>query len=124
VPWGEINRFQRISGAIAQPFSDAAPSIPVPFANGNYGSLAAFRAVPKYGSKRWYEEHGNTFVAIVEFGRRVRAKAVREGGQSGDPASPHFNDQAGRYASGTLRDVYFHPDQLQGHVERTYHPGD
>jgi acyl-homoserine-lactone acylase len=124
VPWGEINRFQRVSGAIAQPFSDAAPSIPVPFANGNYGSLAAFRAVPKNGSKRWYEEHGNTFVAIVEFGRRVRAKAVREGGQSGDPASPHFNDQAGRYASGALRDVYFYPDQLKGHIERTYRPGE
>ncbi|HKT60299.1 MAG TPA: penicillin acylase family protein, partial [Gemmatimonadales bacterium] len=26
-PWGEINRFQRISGALAQPFNDAAPSI-------------------------------------------------------------------------------------------------
>ena len=124
VPWGEINRFQRVSGAIAQPFSDDAPSIPVPFANGNYGSLAAFRAVPKNGSKRWYEEHGNTFVAIVEFGRRVRAKAVREGGQSSDPASPHFNDQAGRYASGALREVYFHRDQLQRHVERTYRPGE
>ena len=124
VPWGEINRFQRISGAIVQPFSDALPSIAVPFASGNYGSLAAYRAVPRNGSKRWYEEHGNTFVAIVEFGRRVRAKAVREGGQSSDPASPHFNDQAGRYASGALRDVYFYPDQLQGHIERTYRPGE
>ena len=124
VPWGEINRFQRISGAIAQPFSDDAPSTPVPFANGNYGSLAAFRAVPRNGSKRWYEEHGNTFVAIVEFGPRVRAKAVREGGQSGDAASAHFNDQAGRYASGALRDIYFYPDQLQGHIERTYRPGE
>ena len=124
VPWGEINRFQRVSGAIAQPFDDAAPSIPVPFADGNYGSLPAFRSAPQPGTRRWYQVHGNTFEAVVEFGPRVRARAIREGGESGDPASPHFNNQAGRYASGALRDVYFYPDQLQGHIERTYHPGE
>ena len=124
VPWGEINRFQRISPAIDHPFSDSAPSVPVPYADGNFGSLAAHRSGPQDGSKRWYQIHGNTFVAVVEFGPRVRARAIREGGQSGDPASPHFNDQAQRYASGALRDVYFYPDQLRGHTERVYKPGE
>jgi len=124
VPWGEINRFQRISGAIDHPFDDDAPSVPVPFADGNYGSLAGYRSGPQDGSKRWYQIHGNTFVAVVEFGPRVRAKAVREGGQSGDPKSPHFNDEALRYSSGALRDVYFYPDQLKGHTERVYRPGE
>ena len=32
-----------------QPFSDAAPSIPVPFADGNYGSLASFGARAEAG---------------------------------------------------------------------------
>ena len=124
VPWGEINRFQRISPAIVHPFSDAAPSIPVPFSSGRWGSLASFGASPKPGTRRWYGTGGNSFVAVVEFGPRVRARAVTAGGASGDPASPHFNDQADRYASGALREVYFHPDQLNGHVERVYRPGE
>ena len=72
-----------------------------------------------------YGTSGNSFVAVVEFGKdSVRAKAVTAGGESGDPQSRHFNDQAERYASGQLRDVYFYPGQLQGHTERQYHPGE
>ena len=125
VPWGELNRFQRISPAIDHPFGDAAPSIPVPFASGNFGSLASFGwSSPTPGTKRWYGTSGNSFVAIVEFGDKVRARAVTAGGESGDPASPHFNDQAQRYADGNLRDVYFYPPDLTGHIERTYRPGE
>jgi acyl-homoserine-lactone acylase len=123
-PWGEINRFQRLTGDIVQPFSDSGPSIPVPFASGRWGSLASFGARPYPGTKRWYGTSGNSFVAIVEFGPRVRARAVTAGGESGNPSSPHFNDEAGRYASGNLRTVYFWPDQLNGHTERTYRPGE
>jgi len=123
VPWGEINRFQRISPAIVHPFSDEAPSTPVGFSSARWGSLASFGADPRNGSRRWYGTAGNSFVAVVEFGERVRAIAVTAGGESGDPRSPHFNDQAERYATGNLREVYFHPDQLRGHTERAYHPG-
>ena len=124
VPWGEINRFQRISPAIDHPFSDAAPSIPVPFASSAYGTLAAFGSAPKAGTRKWYGTSGNSFVAVVEFGKRVRAKAVTAGGESGNPSSPHFNDEAERYASGSLREVYFYPDELKGHTERRYKPGE
>jgi acyl-homoserine-lactone acylase len=123
VPWGELNRFQRISPAIHPTYSDAAPSTPVPFAEGRYGSLASIRSEPKPGTKRWYGDYGNSFVAVVEFGKRVRAHAVTAGGESGHPQSPHFADQIRRYASGDLREVYFYPDQLKGHTERVYHPG-
>ena len=124
VPWGEINRFQRISPAIDHPFSDAAPSIPIPFAHGIYGSLASSNSSPKPGTKKWYGTSGNSFVAVVEFGPRVRARAVTAGGENGNPASPHFNDEALRYASGALRDVYFYPEELKGHTERIYRPGE
>jgi acyl-homoserine-lactone acylase len=124
VPWGEVNRFQRVSPAIDHPFDDAKPSIPVPFGSGRWGSLASFGASQKPGTKRWYGTNGNSFVAIVEFGKRIRARAVTAGGESGNPASSHFNDQAARYASGALREVYFYPDQLKGHVERRYRPGE
>jgi len=123
-PWGEINRFQRLTGDIVHPFSDAGPSIPVPFASARWGSLASFGAKAGPGTKRWYGTSGNSFVAVVEFGPRVRARAVTAGGESGHPGSPHFNDQAARYATGNLREVYFYPDQLAGHIERTYRPGE
>lgn len=122
-PWGEINRFQRINGNIVQPFSDAAPSIPVGFTSSLWGSLASFGAHPYAGTKKWYGTSGNSFVAVVEFGDKIRAKAITAGGESGDPASPHFNDQARRYTTGDLRDVYFYPADLKGHIERQYHPG-
>ena len=125
VPWGEVNRFQRISPLIDSPFDDKAPSIPVGFTSNRWGSLASFGAAQKPGTKRWYGTNGNSFVAIVQFGKgRVHARAVTAGGESGNPASPHFNDQAQRYASGNLRDVYFYPEQLKGHVERSYRPGE
>jgi acyl-homoserine-lactone acylase len=123
-PWGEINRFQRLTGDIVQPFTDAGPSIPVPFTSGTWGSLASFGARRYPGTKKWYGTSGNSFVAVVEFGKdSVRARAVSAGGESGDPKSRHFGDQATRYASGNLRPVYFYPGQLQGHTERAYHPG-
>lgn len=76
------------------------------------------------GTRLRYGNYGNTFEAVVEFGRdSVPARAVTIGGESADPRSPHFNDQAARYAAGDLRQVYFYPGQLQGHTERRYRPG-
>jgi acyl-homoserine-lactone acylase len=123
-PWGDINRFQRLTGDIVQPFSDAGPSIPVGFPSSRWGSLASFGARAYPGTKKWYGTSGNSFVAVVEFGDSVRARAVTAGGESGDPKSKHFNDEAQRYATGNLREVYFYPSQLKGHTERVYHPGE
>ena len=121
--WGDINRFQRLTDDIVHPFNDSGPSIPVPFTSARWGSLASFGARPYPHTKRWYGTYGNSFVAVVEFGDTVRAKAVTAGGESGHPDSPHFNDEATRYAAGNLRDVYFYRSQLKGHTEREYHPG-
>lgn len=123
-PWGRINRFQRNDGAIVQTFDDRKPSIPVPFTSGQWGSLASFGARRYPGTKQYYGTSGNSFVAVVEFGPRVKALALSAGGESGDPASRHFADQAPLYAKGDLRPVYFYPDQLAGHAERTYQPGE
>jgi len=123
-PWGDINRYQRLTGDIVQRFNDAAPSIPVPFTSSQWGSLASFGARTYPGTKKRYGTTGNSFVAAVEFGPTIRAKAVTAGGESGNPASRHFGDQAARYAAGDLRDVYFYRSQLEGHIERQYHPGE
>ncbi len=123
-PWGEINRFQRLDDAIQPHFDDRKPSIPVPFVSSRWGSLASFGAHRWPGTKRYYGTSGNSFVAVVEFSPRVRARAVTAGGESGHPGSMHFNDEAERYTTGNLREVYFWPDQLKAHTERVYHPGD
>ena len=123
-PWGEINRFQRLTGDIVQPFDDAAPSIPVPFTSARWGSLASFGARAYPG----HEEVVRHQRQQLRGGRGVRRQGAREGGhrrrRERRPESPHFNDQAERYATGNLRDVYFYPEQLKGHTERTYQPGE
>jgi len=123
-PWGEVNRFQRLTGDLVQSFSDSGPSIPVPFTAGRWGSLASFSSRAYPGTKKWYGTSGNSFVAVVEFGEdSVRARAVTAGGVNARPFSKHFNDQAQRYATGNLREVYFYRSQLRGHTEREYRPG-
>jgi len=123
-PWGEINRFQRLDDAIASHFDDAAPSSPVGFTSAIWGSLASFGARPYPNTKKWYGTSGNSFVAVVEFGDRVRARAVTAGGESGHPGTQHFNDEVQRYSTGDLRDVYFYRADLKRHTEREYRPGE
>jgi len=122
-PWGEINRFQRLTGDIRQPFNDSRESIPVGFTSARWGSLASFGARAYPGTTKRYGTSGNSFVAVVEFGDTVKARAITAGGLSDDPSSPHFNDQALRYSTGDLREVYFYRSQLEGHIEREYRPG-
>ena len=122
-PWGDINRFQRINDDINPNFTDAGPSIPVGFTSSAWGSLASFGARAYPGTKKWYGSSGNSFVAVIEFGKTVHARAVTAGGESGNPKSPHFDDEAKRYSTGDLRDVYYYRADLKGHTEREYHPG-
>jgi acyl-homoserine lactone acylase PvdQ len=123
MPWGDVNRFQRLTDDIVHPFDDAGASIAVGFTSGRWGSLASFGAKAYPKTRKMYGTSGNSFVAVVEFGDKVRARAVTAGGQSGDTTSPHFNDQAKRYATGELRDVYYYREDVDGHTERQYHPG-
>ncbi|MCU1385938.1 MAG: peptidase penicillin amidase [Acidobacteria bacterium] len=123
-PWGDVNRFQRLTADIVQPFRDSGASLPVGFTSSRWGSLASFGARSYPDTKKMYGNTGNSFVAVVEFGDKVRARAVSAGGESGDPKSKHFTDQAERYSTGNLREVYFYPGQLTGHTERRYHPGE
>ena len=123
MPWGEINRFQRLSGAIDLEFDDDEPSLPVGLASGDWGALASYRAVRR-DTDRLYGVSGNSFVAVVEFGERVKAKSLLAGGQSGNPDSPHFYDQAQMYVSGEFKDVAFYRKDVEARAARSYHPGE
>jgi len=122
-PWSEINRFQRLSGDIDLKYDDNAPYVPVGLASGNWGALAAYGARTYDGTKRLYGYRGNSFVAVVEFGEKVKAKTILAGGQSSDPNSPHFFDQAQRYADVNFKDVAFYKEDVEKREQERYHPG-
>jgi acyl-homoserine lactone acylase PvdQ len=122
-PWGEINRFQRLSGDIKLVFDDDQPSIPVGLASGNWGALAAYGGQQRDHNKKFYGTRGNSFVAVVEFGDRVKAKSLLAGGQSNNPDSPHFDDQAQRYADAEFKDVAYYREDVEQRAVSKYHPG-
>jgi acyl-homoserine-lactone acylase len=122
-PWGDINRLQRLTGDIDLPVDDTQPSIPIGMASGRWGALAAFGARSVNGSKKLYGYRGNSFVAVVEFGDKVKAKSLLAGGQSGDPTSPHFYDQSQRYAQGQFKDVAYYKDEVLERAVERYRPG-
>lgn len=122
--WGEINRFQRLTGKIRETFDDKKPSLPVAFTSSHWGSLAAFGARTYPGTVKRYGSVGNSFVAVVEFGPKVKAKSIVTGGQSSNPSSPHFFDQAKMYTEGKFKDVLFYPEDYQQGANRTYRPGE
>ncbi len=123
-PWGEINRYQRLTGKIESTFDDSKPSLAIPFTSSFWGSLAAYGSKRFPGTKKMYGYVGNSFVAVVEFGKKVKAKSVMTGGSSSDPNLVHFNDQSPLYSQGKFKDVLFYEEDIKRHVERTYHPGD
>ena len=124
IAWGEINRYQRLTGDIVQPFDDARPSLPVGFASSQWGALASFDSSKPRKTKKIYGSTGNSFVAAVDFGPTIHAKAIMSGGESGDPSSPHFTDQALMFSQGRFRDVLFYPEDVRAHAERSYQPGE
>lgn len=125
MPWGEVNRYQRLNGAIQQEFDDSKPSIAIGFASGRWGALAAYGA--RYTSekaKKIYGTRGNSFVAAVEFGDKVKAKTILAGGQSGDPESPHFGDQIKKYEAIEWKEVPYYKEDVLKKAIKKYKPGE
>jgi len=121
VKWGDINRYQRPADGVT--FSDSAPSLPVGLTWSGFGQLPSFVS-RTMNTKNRYGYSGNSFIAAVEFGPRIKAKSIITGGQSFDPASKHFTDQAEMYIEGKFKDVLFYKEDVLKHAERTYHPGE
>jgi len=122
--WGDINRYQRLTGRVEETYDDQQPSLPVAFTSSAWGSLAAFGARAYPGTKKRYGTVGNSFVAVVEFGPRIVARSVVTGGQSSQPGAKHFTDQADLYCNGRFKEVRFYPEDVKAHAEKTYHPGE
>ena len=123
-PWGEVMRYQRNNGDIKQVFDDNKPSTPIGLASARWGALASFNARGKQDTKRIYGTNGNSFVAVVEFGEKLKAKSLLAGGQSGDPQSRHFDDQVSMYQNGEFKDVAYYREDVEKRAQKTYHPGE
>ncbi len=122
--WGEVNRYQRLSGDLNEKYDDAEPSIPVGLAASTWGCLPSYVSRTFPGTSKRYGYNGNSFICAVEFGKKVTAKSLLAGGESGDAGSKHFNDQAQMYAKGQFKEVLFYKEDVLKHAERTYHPGE
>ena len=124
IPWGEINRFQRLSGAIDLSYDDQLESYPIAYTSSLWGSLPSYKSTYQKDTNKRYGFSGNSFVCVVEFGEKVRAKSLLAGGNSGNPKSKHFMDQAEMYEKGQFKDVLFYKEDVQKNAERIYHPGE
>ncbi|MEY2647765.1 MAG: hypothetical protein RL282_478 [Bacteroidota bacterium] len=123
VAWGEINRFQRINNTLKPTYDDNQPSIPSPFASSTWGSLPSYNSRAYANTKKRYGYGGNSFVCAVEFGKKIKARSLLAGGESGDPQSKHFKDQAEMYTKGLFKDVLFYKEDILKNAEEQYHPG-
>jgi acyl-homoserine-lactone acylase len=124
MPWGAINRYQRLNDDIVPSFDDSKPSLPVAMTSSKWGALAAFTPDEPKKNSRIYGVSGNSFIAAIDFGPTVHAKVLTCGGESGDPASPHFVDQAQMYRHGVFRDALLTREDVLAHAARRYHPGE
>ena len=124
VKWGDMNRYQRLTSDLKQNFDYIKPSFPVGMASSAWGCIPSFSSIKPTGSKYRYGTSGNSFVAAVEFGKRVTAKSIVTGGEGMDPSSKHFLDQAQMYIDGKFKDVLFYKEDVLKHVEKKYHPGE
>ena len=124
IGWGEINRFQRISSDIDNKFDDSKASIPVGFVSSTWGMLPSYTSRNFPGTKKRYGVNGNSFICAVEFGKRIKARSLLAGGESGNENSKHFFDQGLMYSQGQFKEVLFYKDDVMKHVEKMYHPGE
>lgn len=122
VAWGDLNRFQRISNEEVMKMDDAKASIPVPFTSSAWGQLPSYTSRSVQGTKKWYGVNGNSFIAAVEFGPKIKAYSLLAGGENGNPTSPHFFDQGLMYSEGKFKDIYFYKSDVLKHAVSSYHP--
>ena len=123
-PWGDINRYQRLTGNLNEKFDDTKPSIPDGFAASTWGCLPSFVSRTYPGTNLRYGYNGNSFICAIEFGKKIKAKSLLAGGESGDINSKHFGDQAEMYTNGQFKEVLFYKEDVLKHVEKSYHPGE
>lgn len=109
IAYGEVNRIRRADRSW-------------PFSGGDSGGGMTLRAMAsKLDGKAFYGESGQNWTQLVQFRRgAVRSWSATPFGESDDPGSPHFCDQAAAlFSADRLKPTWFQPSELEGHVEST-----
>jgi len=111
VAWGEVHRVRR--GTV---------DVPV---GGCTGALGCFRVVQFSDAPdgKRVARGGDGWVLAVEFTPVPRAYSVLAYGQSNNPDSPYFADQAAMFARGEMKRVAFTPEDVEKTTVRRYRPG-
>jgi len=104
VAWGNVYRLRR-------------DSLDLP-ASGAPGALGAFRVLgfARADSTHFQATFGDSWVAAVEFGAPVRARAVLSYGNASQPGSPHRTDQLRLVAEQRLRDVWLTRAEVEANL--------
>ena len=130
VPWGKVNRMQRVPRAggleaAAALFRDQLPSLPCAGVEGPLGVAFNVYYTPSAPlRKQRFGVAGNSYAAVYEFSDRIKSKSLLQYGNSGDPNSPHYFDQAKLYSEEKFKDAYFYDDEVEAHTVKSYHPGE
>ena len=108
IPWGDIYRI-------------TYNGLDLP-GNGADGSVGVFRVAWSNGLEDDGKMHisgGDSWVSVIEFGDKVRAKALLSYGNSTQKNSPHNGDQLKLFSKNELRDVYFYREDVLPNAKRT-----
>jgi len=124
IEWGDLCHYQRLTGKIDETYDDQRSSMGLGQVPSSFGALPSVQSKLMKGTKIRYAYSGNSFVAAVEFGPRLKAKSIVTGGESSDPDSKHFTDQAYGFFRGEMKDVLFYKADVLAAMEEQYHPGE
>lgn len=111
VAWGTVHRVRR--GDVDAPVGGCS------------GALGCFRVLA-YGEDpdgKLRANGGDGWVIAVEFGAVPRAYSILSYGESNNPASPYFADQAAMFARGEMKPVAFTEADIAAATVRRYRPG-
>ncbi len=133
VPYGWIHRIQRhhdVSELLRVPFTDHSSSLPSLGGHGPMGVIFTQYYTPSIyiplvrTSRKRYGVLGLTYLAVYEFGPKVRGASVMQFGSSANRDSPHYFDQAELVSQRRLKPDYFEWEDVLSHARSVYHPGE
>jgi acyl-homoserine lactone acylase PvdQ len=71
-----------------------------------------------------YAVGGTRWIHAAELAQNMQSRTVVTFGQSADPASPHWFDQAALFTQGRLKHTWFTRAEITANARRVYRPGD